>query len=132
MTGRLGLVEPRFARDTEPGRRLPWTAWRRPERDRCSSEEGGVHLHPRSQWCWQVDADANDCRPTATCLVLLSSHDLDLSLQLADQVWLVQSGSLRTGTPDMLIEHGAIAEAFDTDDVSFSAVEHRFRLRSEL
>ena len=64
--------------------------------------------------------------------VLLSSHDLDLSLQLADQVWLVQSGKLRTGTPGTLIEQGAVADAFDNDDVVFSAAEHRFRLRSTL
>ena len=61
--------------------------------------------------------------------VLLSSHDLDLSLQLADQVWLLRSGRLLTGTADALIEQGAIAEAFDTTDVVFSPSDHRFRLR---
>lgn len=50
-------------------------------------------------------------RETGTT-VLLSSHDLDLSLQLADQVW--RSGRLLTGTAEALIERGAIAEAFDS------------------
>ena len=70
-------------------------------------------------------------RETGTA-VLLSSHDLDLSLQLADQVWLVQGGKLTTGSPDELIEQGAVGDAFDNDDVAFSADEHRFRLRSTL
>lgn len=61
--------------------------------------------------------------------VLLSSHDLDLSLQLADQVWLVAAGGVATGTAAELIERGVIARAFDTDDVGFSPTDHRFHLR---
>lgn len=68
-------------------------------------------------------------RETGT-VVLLSSHDLDLSLQLADQVWLVHEGTLTVGTTDDLVDQGAIAAAFDNEDVAFSADEQRFRLRA--
>lgn len=62
-------------------------------------------------------------------IVLLSSHDLDLSLQLADSVWLLGgNGSLTVGTPDMLITNGHIGQAFDTDAVRFSAARGRFEL----
>jgi iron complex transport system ATP-binding protein len=61
--------------------------------------------------------------------VLLSSHDLDLSLQFADAVWLVANGAVENGTAGALIERGAIASAFDTDDVAFSPSDQRFRLR---
>jgi iron complex transport system ATP-binding protein len=64
--------------------------------------------------------------------VLLSSHDLDLSLQLADEVWLVADGAVESGTSAALVERGAIARAFDTDDVVFSAVDQRFRLMERL
>ncbi|MEM9996646.1 MAG: ABC transporter ATP-binding protein [Bacteroidota bacterium] len=67
-------------------------------------------------------------RETGT-VVLLSSHDLDLSLQLADVVWLLADGVLRVGTPDELIEQGAVGRAFDTADVAFSAERGRFELR---
>ncbi|MEM1055415.1 MAG: ABC transporter ATP-binding protein [Bacteroidota bacterium] len=67
-------------------------------------------------------------RETGT-VVLLSSHDLDLSLQLADAVWLLADGALHVGSPDALIAEGAVGHAFDTADVAFSAERGRFELR---
>lgn len=65
--------------------------------------------------------------------VLLSSHDLDLSLQLADQVWLLDGhGGLDTGTADELVAAGKIGAAFDTAEVAFSAARGRFELRDEV
>lgn len=59
-------------------------------------------------------------------IVLLSSHDLDLSLQLADEVWLVADGRLTCGNADVLVQGGTIAEAFDTPAVTFSPEFKRF------
>lgn len=62
-------------------------------------------------------------------IMLLSSHDLDLSLQLADIVWLLDGrGSLVTGTADALIAAGEVGRAFDTDAVRFSPTLGRFEL----
>lgn len=62
-------------------------------------------------------------------VILLSSHDLDLSLQLADSVWLLDGrGALLAGTPDALIDGGHIGRAFDTNAVRFSAVHRCFEL----
>lgn len=62
-------------------------------------------------------------------IVLLSSHDLDLSLQLADQIWLLEGeGNLRVGSPDELVAQGAIGRAFDMEEVVFSAERGRFEL----
>jgi iron complex transport system ATP-binding protein len=45
--------------------------------------------------------------------VLLSTHELDLSLRSADQMWLMQKGRpLQTGAPDALLERGAFQAAF--------------------
>ncbi|MET0270104.1 MAG: ABC transporter ATP-binding protein [Sphingomonas sp.] len=64
-------------------------------------------------------------------IVLLSSHDLDLSLQLADAVWLLDGhGGLAVGTPAALIADGHIGRAFDTDAVRFSPALGRFELTS--
>jgi iron complex transport system ATP-binding protein len=61
-------------------------------------------------------------------IIVLSSHDLDLSLQLADVVWLLSgSGSLDIGSPDVLIDQGKIGHAFDTPEVTFSAEKRRFQ-----
>lgn len=67
-------------------------------------------------------------RKTGT-VVLLSSHDLDLSLQLADSVWLLDGDDgLAVGTPQSLIEDGHIGRAFDSEAVRFSAANGRFEL----
>lgn len=64
-----------------------------------------------------------------SAIVLLSSHDLDLSLQLADIVWLLDGrGGLVTGTADELIAAGDVGRAFDTDAVRFSPRLARFEL----
>ncbi|MEH3041288.1 MAG: ABC transporter ATP-binding protein [Sphingomonas paucimobilis] len=62
-------------------------------------------------------------------IVLLSSHDLDLSLQLADSVWLLDgSGGLAVGPASDLIAAGRIGATFDTAAVRFSAARGRFEL----
>jgi iron complex transport system ATP-binding protein len=62
-------------------------------------------------------------------VVLLSSHDLDLSLQLADSVWLLDgSGGLAVGGAAELIAAGHVGRAFDTDAVRFSSTLGRFEL----
>jgi len=62
-------------------------------------------------------------------IVLLSSHDLDLSLQLADVVWLADAeGRLHVGNAEDLIAGGAINAAFDSGDVSFDRALGRFKL----
>ncbi len=45
--------------------------------------------------------------------ILASTHDLDLSLRNADQVWLLTpAGRLESGAPEALIHSGAIERAF--------------------
>ncbi len=64
-------------------------------------------------------------------VVLLSSHDLDLSLQLADAVWLLDGrGALHVGSPEALVAAGHIGRAFDTAEVAFSPERGRFELRA--
>ena len=62
--------------------------------------------------------------------VLLSSHDLELSLELARDVWIVDNGTLVAGSPHDLVESGAIGRAFDSNDVEFDQDKRRFLLRS--
>jgi hypothetical protein len=51
--------------------------------------------------------------------VLVSTHDLELALRVADAVWLVdRSGAVHTATPAEVIAAGAVAASFDTGDLS--------------
>ena len=61
-------------------------------------------------------------------IVLLSSHDLELSLELAGQLWIVHDGTLSFGAADQLIADGIIERVFDNDDVNFDSVQRRFKL----
>jgi iron complex transport system ATP-binding protein len=62
--------------------------------------------------------------------VLLSTHDLDLALRLADRLWLVtRDGRLVTGTPEDIILRGDMQAAFASDDITFDAETGGFRLR---
>ncbi len=61
-------------------------------------------------------------------IVLLSSHDLDLSLELADKVWLMEGGQLHDGSPNHLIDNDLISDAFSSQDIGFSKSQKRFIL----
>lgn len=62
-------------------------------------------------------------------IILLSSHDLELSLELADQVWIVNKGNVATGTAENSNIKQAIAQAFNSDNVKFDPVKRHFRLQ---
>lgn len=63
-------------------------------------------------------------------IVLLSSHDLDLSLQMADTLWLIADASMRVGRPEELVAQDAIGAAFDTHEVAFVKERQRFELNT--
>nr|WP_219414132.1 ABC transporter ATP-binding protein [Pseudonocardia nigra] len=62
--------------------------------------------------------------------VVVSTHDLELALRLADHVWLLdRDGRLRAGPPEQLVGDGAVAEVFDTPALAFDPVSGTFVLR---
>lgn len=55
--------------------------------------------------------------------ILISTHELDLALQVADQIWLMDSaGQLVAGPPEELVLNGAFQQAFGKDGISFDIV----------
>lgn len=66
-------------------------------------------------------------RNTGT-VVLMSSHDLELSLELADILWVVENGGLHFGEPqdDNIVR--TIASTFNSTDVHFDTGQRRFVL----
>ncbi|MBZ0276254.1 MAG: ABC transporter ATP-binding protein [Anaerolineae bacterium] len=52
--------------------------------------------------------------------VLLSTHDLDLALRLADSLWLMPGdGQVHSGAPEDLVLNGILGDAFHSDGVTF-------------
>jgi iron complex transport system ATP-binding protein len=64
--------------------------------------------------------------------ILLSTHELDLALQVADEVWLLEAaGSLHKGTPEDLILDGIFEAVFSREDVAFDRATGAFRIPPE-
>ena len=79
-----------------------------------------------------IMAMLRDAARSQDLIVILSSHDLDLSLQLADKIWLMTGGTVHAGSPNELATSGTINSAFDTQTVAFSSEHGRFELRDAL
>jgi iron complex transport system ATP-binding protein len=61
--------------------------------------------------------------------VVVSTHDLELALRMADTIWLVSSErKMHTGTPEDIILAGTVADAFQADNIKFHPEERTFRL----
>jgi iron complex transport system ATP-binding protein len=64
--------------------------------------------------------------------VLLSTHDLDLALQMADHLWLLpQGGPLITGSPEDLLLKNAFQKLFQNKGIQFDANTGLFRVEYE-
>jgi iron complex transport system ATP-binding protein len=64
--------------------------------------------------------------------ILLSTHELDLALQVADEVWLLQTGGhLHRGAPEDLVLGGVFASAFAKEDVAFDRETGTFQIHPE-
>jgi iron complex transport system ATP-binding protein len=52
--------------------------------------------------------------------IVLSTHEIDLALKVADRLWLMDGGNgLREGTPDALLKDGSLASVFHGDAFGF-------------
>ena len=63
---------------------------------------------------------------------LLARDVIELSLELAGQLWVLHDGRLSFGDSDALISDGIIERVFDNEDVSFDASQRRFTTTQHL
>lgn len=63
------------------------------------------------------------------CAILLTTHDLDLALRIADQLWLLSSqGEFHCGIPEELALNGVIARVFRSEGVEFDRASGAFKI----
>jgi iron complex transport system ATP-binding protein len=61
--------------------------------------------------------------------IVISTHDLELALRMADTLWLVaERRRLHTGTPEDMILSGSIADTFQGESIRFHPEERAFRM----
>ncbi|MBB3187420.1 ABC transporter ATP-binding protein [Microbacter margulisiae] len=58
--------------------------------------------------------------------VLLSTHELEMAMQLADQIWLMSNESMAVGATEQLIANGSFQHVFQSDLFTFDAMARRF------
>ncbi|HEY4290033.1 MAG TPA: ABC transporter ATP-binding protein [Puia sp.] len=64
--------------------------------------------------------------------ILLSTHELELALQVADEVWLLQNAeTLHRGAPEDLVLNGAFEEAFAHEDIHFDKQTGTFSIQHD-
>lgn len=65
----------------------------------------------------------------ADLAVVVSTHEIELALRVADTVWLVtRNGKVATGAPEDLVLSGAVARTFESQQIRFQSEERTFRL----
>ena len=62
--------------------------------------------------------------------IFLSTHDVELSLQVADCIWLMEGG-LHVGTPRQLAEQGALSRFIEREGITFDRSSLTIRVKSE-
>jgi iron complex transport system ATP-binding protein len=67
------------------------------------------------------------------CALLLSTHDLELALKTADQLWVIGSGStFSAGTADALSDAGVFDNVFPSDQLLFDRQRRQFALKDSV
>jgi len=61
--------------------------------------------------------------------ILLSTHDLNLAVRCADQLWIInRAGEMISGIPEDLILSGIFSSAFEIDGVHFDTIRGEFTI----
>ena len=61
--------------------------------------------------------------------ILLSTHDVELALQLSDRLWLMEENHLSIGTPRELAADGSLSRFINRDGIRFN--EQKMRIEFE-
>ncbi|MBN1431369.1 MAG: ABC transporter ATP-binding protein [Methanomicrobiaceae archaeon] len=64
--------------------------------------------------------------------ILLSTHDLNLAIRCADQLWIInRAGNMISGVPEDLVLSGIFGSAFEIDGVYFDTIRGEFTIPVE-
>ena len=64
--------------------------------------------------------------------ILLSTHELDLALQAADKIWLMDKNGIITGVPEDMVLNGTFNQVFKSDAYFFNPSNGNFSMNYSL
>ena len=62
--------------------------------------------------------------------IFLSTHDVELSLQMADRLWLMEPQGLSVGTPRELAANGALSRFIERPGIIFERETMTIKIRN--
>lgn len=62
--------------------------------------------------------------------ILLSTHDVEMAIQLSDLLWIVQDGVVRAGTTASLSADGTLRHFLQAEGISYDETAHTLRIES--
>ncbi len=64
--------------------------------------------------------------------ILVSTHEINLALQLADELWLMTPNNFVSGKTETLIENNSVKQLFESDLISFNKTLKQFTINNSL
>ena len=64
--------------------------------------------------------------------ILVSTHEINLALQLADELWLMTPNNFVSGKTETLIENNSVKQLFKSDLISFNKTLKQFTINNSL
>ncbi|MBQ8454235.1 MAG: ABC transporter ATP-binding protein [Bacteroidaceae bacterium] len=61
--------------------------------------------------------------------IFLSTHDVEMAIQLSDVLWVVQDGQIASGTPSLLTENGTLHRFLEAEGISYDAEERTLKIK---
>ncbi|MBR2300529.1 MAG: SDR family NAD(P)-dependent oxidoreductase [Bacteroidaceae bacterium] len=60
--------------------------------------------------------------------IILSTHDLELTLQIADKIWLINDKRLHTGSISKLSDNGILSKFIDDEGIHYNKTTRRIEI----
>ena len=62
-------------------------------------------------------------------IIFLSTHDVEMAIQLSDALWIVQDGKIQAGTTASLTENGTLGKFLQAEGITFDEIERTLKIK---
>ena len=62
-------------------------------------------------------------------IIFLSTHDVEMAIQLSDALWIVQDGKIQAGTTASLTENGTLGKFLQAEGITFDEKECTLKIK---